>query len=152
RKGIDILTEAARKLPGVTFYVIGVGPEMVAHLQPPLNMKFCPPILRKDVLPYYQRAKVYCQPSRREGLPNALCEAMLCGCIPVASEVSGNPTAVGTEGLLVPAGDALALVTALRQALTMEDALGMKARARIVSMFPKQRRENGLVRVIEGLQ
>ena len=151
RKGIDTLIEAARQTPGVTFYIVGIGPEMILHMNPPLNMKFIPPIPRKDILPYYQRAKVYCQPSRREGLPNSLCEAMLCSCIPIASDVSGNPTAVGTEGVLVPPSDPTALASAIRQSLSMDGSLGIRARARIVSMFPRQRRETGLVRTIEEL-
>src|SRR2546425_12958201 len=83
-KGIDILAEAARRLPGMTFIVIGVDSHLTGNVQPPLNMRFLPVMNRMELLPYYQRAKVYCLPSLREGLPNSLCEAMLCGCIPVA--------------------------------------------------------------------
>ena len=51
-------------------------------------------IERARLLEYYRRAKVYCQPSRREGLPGALCEAMLCGCYPVVTGTGGMPEAV----------------------------------------------------------
>lgn len=151
RKGLDTLIAAAWKMPVVQFIVIGVDPQVGLSLRPPMNMKFYAPMQRKDILPFYQRAKVYCQPSRREGLPNALCEAMLCGCIPVASNVSGNPTAVGTDGILVPPDDVDVLVASLHHALTTEEQIGDRARARIVSLFPKEKRETDLVRAIESL-
>ena len=36
---------------------------------------------QEKLIPYYQKAKVYCQLSMREGLPNALCEALLVGLV-----------------------------------------------------------------------
>jgi glycosyltransferase involved in cell wall biosynthesis len=150
RKGIDTLIEAAKTLPNVRFIIVGTDPELALKLRPPLNMEFYGVIPRIDILPFYQRAKIYCQPSRWEGLPNALCEAMLCGCIPVATEVCGNPTAVSNTGILVPSNDSAALVAALQSALNMNEDNGAKARARIVSLFPKERRENELVRLIRG--
>ncbi len=150
-KGLDLLIEAAWKMPAVNFTVIGVEPRLGLSLRPPMNMKFYAPMPRNDLLPFYQRSKVYCQPSRREGLANSLCEAMLCACIPVASSVGGNPTALGTEGILVPPDDSEALVYALHRALTTEDPMGETARARIVSLFPRQKRENSLTHAIESV-
>ncbi len=48
----------------------------------------------------YQNTKFYFQGSRLEGLPNAVCEAMLCGCIPIGSRVFGIPDIIGNTGLL----------------------------------------------------
>ncbi|MBI4810390.1 MAG: glycosyltransferase family 4 protein [Ignavibacteriales bacterium] len=152
RKGIDLLIEAAKNLPDVSFIVIGTDINLALRKRPPLNIKFLEKLPRRDLLPYYQKAKVYCQPSRREGLPNALCEAMLCGCIPVASEVSGNPTAVGDAGILVPPSNSELLTSAIQQALKMDYSLGLRARARIVSLFPKEKRETEIVRIIEGFK
>lgn len=150
RKGIDTLVEAARTLPEVAFHVVGVEPAMVPPLRPPANMTFHAPMPRREVLPFYREAKVYCQPSRREGLPNALCEAMLCSCIPVATEVDGNPTAVGDAGFLVPPGDSEQLAAGIRHALAAPATVGARARARVVSLFPAERRESELVRLIRG--
>jgi glycosyltransferase involved in cell wall biosynthesis len=105
---------------------------------------------RYDLLPFYQSAKVYCQPSRWEGLPNALCEAMCCGCIPVATEVGGNPTAVGHTGFLVPTYNIEALTMAIQKALGADQVYGMEARARIVALFPKEKREAELLHRING--
>ncbi|OLD68044.1 MAG: hypothetical protein AUI33_09930, partial [Ignavibacteria bacterium 13_1_40CM_2_61_4] len=125
-KGIDILAEAARRLPGMTFIVIGVDSHLTGNVQPPLNMRFLPVMNRMELLPYYQRAKVYCLPSLREGLPNSLCEAMLCGCIPVASDAGGSRTALGEAGILVPPGDIDSLVGGLQRAMQMRSDAGRR--------------------------
>lgn len=151
RKGIDLLIAAAGVMPECEFVVVGVSEHIRRSVDIPPNMKLMPPVPRTELLPYYRRAKVYCQPSRWEGLPNALCEAMLCGCYPVASEIFGNPTAVGDTGLLIPAGDAAALVPALRKALAVGEEDNLRARQRIVSLFPRERRESMILNLIGEL-
>jgi glycosyltransferase involved in cell wall biosynthesis len=151
RKGLDTLLECARSLPGLTFIIVGTDPAVIAYLHPPMNVTCHSFIPREQLLQFYQRAKVYCQPSRREGLPNALCEAMLCACYPVGSAVSGIPTAIGDTGTLVPAGDQEALRQAIKSAVTGDPRSGERARARIVALFPRERREQGLVSLITGL-
>ncbi len=151
RKGIDVLIESARKLPEVRFIVVGIDAGMKAKLLPPENMTIHTPVERRDLLPFYRQAKVYCQPSLKEGLCNTLCESMLCACIPVATEVDGNPTAIGDSGILVPPKDVDALAEAIRQALMMPEEIGAKARARIVALFPKEKRERGLIRLVKEL-
>ncbi len=150
-KGIDFLIQAAQRMPLVEFIVVGVQPDFAYKYSPPLNMKFHPRIRHEDVLRYYQEAKVYCQPSRKEGLCNALCEAMLCECYPVATDVGGNPTAVGDSGILLPYGDVDALVESITYALESKDDSPHKARARIVSLFPKEKREQELVKLMNRL-
>ncbi|MBI3189820.1 MAG: glycosyltransferase family 4 protein, partial [Ignavibacteriales bacterium] len=150
-KGINFLIHAALRMPSTEFIVVGIEPDLAYSFRPPLNMTFHPAIKHEKLLEFYQQAKVYCQPSRREGLPNALCEAMLCGCIPVATNVGGNSTAIGDSGFLVPYNDVDALVDSLKQALENETDVASKARARIVSLFPKEKREVDLLSLIEKL-
>ncbi len=149
-KGIDVLIEAARRLSEMRFVVIGVSQQLTRSFAFPENVTVHPRMERKSLLPYYQHAKVYCQPSRREGLANTLCEAMLCGCIPVATNVGGNPTALGQTGILVPGGDANALIAAIVRASAADEREGMEARARIVSLFPREKRERELLRLVAG--
>jgi len=150
-KGLDTLIETVRLLPERSFLVIGTSPRMVQKLNPPENIKFKDAIPRRELLPYYQRAKIYCQPSRREGLPNTLCEAMACAAIPVVTDISGNRSAAGPDGILVPRSDPKALAAGIERAFTLTDADGARARARIVALFPKQNRERELLRIIDGL-
>jgi glycosyltransferase involved in cell wall biosynthesis len=151
-KGIDILIEAARLLKDKDFCVVGTDRSMVAHLHPPPNIDFIPYIQRERLLPFYQRARIYCQPSRREGLSNALCEAMLCECIPVATNVGGNETAIGSSGILVPPKDPKLLADALGRAFSFSSEFGKKARERIVEKFPQERRQEALLKLLRSTQ
>ena len=150
-KGIDTLIKAARNLPRLQFKVVGVRPQAVQQLNPPRNMHFYEAVPRSDLLAYYRHAQVYCQPSRREGLPNTLCEAMLCECIPVATTVGGIPSAVGKTGFLVPPDDPIALTKAITMALKAPQRKGKEARRRIVRDFPVERREKALEELISDL-
>ncbi|HTK82416.1 MAG TPA: glycosyltransferase family 4 protein [Bacteroidota bacterium] len=150
-KGFDILTEAARRLPQFTFHVVGVDPTVTFELQPPANMTFYPARPRKELLPFYQSAKIYCQPSVHEALCYTLREAMLCECIPVASEVGGMTTAVSGIGVLVPPENVDALVGGLLRAMRMTHEAGEKGRARMVALYAKEKREAELPRLVEGL-
>jgi glycosyltransferase involved in cell wall biosynthesis len=153
KKGIDKLFEAARAMPDVPFRVIGMTRGLLETIRPrvPQNVEIIPYIPRSELLPYLQESRVYTQPSYTEGLPNALCEAMLCGCIPVGTIAGGIPTAIGDAGFLVPYGDTPALVKALREALDAPEDARLRAREHILREFPVRRREGELVSVIETL-
>jgi len=149
-KGIDILFEAARSLPHVSFTIIGLTKNIVELFDPPSNVELLSSMDRKLLLPYYQRAKVYCQPSRHEGMPNVLCEAMLCGCIPVATDVGATKSVLGEVGICIPpCVDDLA--PALTRALQLPEKTYFAARERIISRFDKETREKELIQIIELL-
>ncbi len=152
-KGIDVLMEAAQQMPGVRFRLIGVERRLLDDLPGgvPGNVEVLPLLPRRRLAAEYARAKVYCQPSFTEGLPNTLCEAMLCGCIPVGTIVGGIPTAIGQTGFLVRRGDISGLMDAIRTAMISPEAKGREARQRIIADFGLENRERGLCDVIEGL-
>jgi Glycosyltransferase len=81
-----------------------------------------------DPAPYLAASDVYLFPSRREGLPNALLEAMACGCACVASAIGGGVDLIvpGKTGLLFPSGDAGAMATAAIR-LLQDEALAQTA-------------------------
>jgi glycosyltransferase involved in cell wall biosynthesis len=77
-------------------------------------------------------------PSLQEGLGVAALEALAAGRPVVASAVGGLPEAVGSDGILVPAGDAAALAAALRALAADRErarALGAAGRARVREQF-----------------
>lgn len=76
-------------------------------------------------------AQVLALPSRNEGQPMAVLEAMASGVCVVASDVGGLPDLIesGTTGLLVPPGEVEALVAALQYVITDHDARARLGRA-----------------------
>ncbi|MFN8583373.1 MAG: glycosyltransferase family 4 protein, partial [Gemmatimonadaceae bacterium] len=86
-------------------------------------------------------ADLYAFPSRHEGFPVALVEAMACGRPVVAAEAQGVRDIVGGDGrcgVVVPRDDASALAEALDASLgneTMRHSQGQAARARVLSDF-----------------
>ncbi len=147
-KGIDNFISIARKMPDVRFKIIGINPRVASAFEAPPNLECRSFSSREEVLHSYQQAKVYCQLSYREGLPNALCEAMLCECIPVGTKVGGIPTAIGDAGFLVEYNDEKQTAEAIRKGLTRSSDNGRRARSRIVSQFSLTQREESLKGII----
>jgi glycosyltransferase involved in cell wall biosynthesis len=89
-----------------------------------------------DTTPAYALMDVLALPTYREGFPNAVLEANAMERPVVASRVTGCVDAVvdGVTGLLVPAGDPVALAGALSKYLSdpaLRDAHGRAARSRV---------------------
>jgi GalNAc-alpha-(1->4)-GalNAc-alpha-(1->3)-diNAcBac-PP-undecaprenol alpha-1,4-N-acetyl-D-galactosaminyltransferase len=82
---------------------------------------------------YYCRASIFALPSRYEGTPNALLEAMSVGLAPIVSDASEGPLGFvvdGVSGLVVPTDDQIALSLSLRNLMIDEakrTALGRAA-------------------------
>ncbi len=88
----------------------------------------------------YREANLFILPSRHEGMPNALLEAMSSGLPAIASRIAGNEELVqdGRTGLLFPAEDIVALREALRVLLidaSRREAMGAAARLRVEKDF-----------------
>lgn len=69
---------------------------------------------------YMARAAVYVLSSHYEGLPNALIEAMACGCPVVSTDTPSGPAEIleeGKHGPLVPIGDVDAMASAISKVL-----------------------------------
>jgi len=90
-----------------------------------------------DPYEFYRRAEVFALPSRIEGTPNALLEAMSCGLAVVVSDGAPGPLELiehGVTGLVVPVDDPLELSIALRRLMAdreLRNRLGTAARKRV---------------------
>ena len=152
-KGVDLLLDTARCLPGTRFLLVGIKEPHASLLcaRAPGNIEIRGRVSREELLALYRESRVYCQPSRLEGLPGSVCEAMLCGCIPVCTDVGGMHTPVSGHGFLVPWGDPGALAAAITEAMAAPPAGGLGGRESIASRFTLERRERGLMNLIGGL-
>jgi glycosyltransferase involved in cell wall biosynthesis len=76
-----------------------------------------------------------------EGFPNALGEAMACGCVPIGSNVSGIPELIGDTGLILSEKNVLYLERSIELLLQQDfSAASMKARNRIETYFLPEHR------------
>ncbi|MGW4966454.1 glycosyltransferase family 4 protein [Nonomuraea sp. NPDC004186] len=118
QKGLETLLDvAAGPWPSEqpVFVVAGDGP-LRGELQSRIQAESLPVMLlgnRDDVPDLLGAAVVLVMPSRWEGQPLTLREALMSGTPAIASDVGGIPEILGDAGILVPPGD----VEALRRAV-----------------------------------
>ncbi len=101
-KGLDRFKELARLLPDYTFLIVGIqeaGKKLFEDK--PENLVLLPPVPQEELTQHYVKAAFYAQFSRSEGLPNALCEAMVYGCVPLGVNAGGIGTAMSNWGLML---------------------------------------------------
>jgi glycosyltransferase involved in cell wall biosynthesis len=144
QKGYDVLVEALVSLPGVGALLVGDGAEAEALRRLAADHGVSE---RLHITGWQERPRdyltamdVFVLPSRYEGLPLAIVEAMLAGLPVVASDVGSVREAVvdGETGFLVPPGDPSALVRSilrLRDDPALRRGLGEAGRARALREF-----------------
>jgi len=148
QKGLDVLVDTLPSVPGAFALLVGDGPEKSALLERAAAAGVADRLTvtgwRDDARDYLGALDVFVLPSRFEGFPQAVVEAMLAERPVVASDVGSVADAVvdGETGLLVRPDDAEALAAALRRlrddpALRRE--LGRRARAKALREFSVDR-------------
>ncbi|MBN1993491.1 MAG: glycosyltransferase family 4 protein [Anaerolineae bacterium] len=145
-KGLDLLLLAWKevlqlKIPGeFTLLIVGDGPERVdleaLREQLALGERVVFTGATTGIDRYLQQADIFVLPSRSEGMPNAVLEAMASGLAIAATRVGGIPYLITPDqtGLLVPPEDVAALTQALVQLLTrpnLRRRLGRTARQHV---------------------
>ena len=142
QKGIDVLIRALGQTVGAardwTLTVVGDGPEREAlefqAQQAGLKEQVQFLGFRSDPQTFLLQAGVFVLPSRFEGMPNALLEAMAAGLAVIVTDASPGPLEVvehGLSGLVVPSDDPSAMADALDRlaaAPALRERLGAAAR------------------------
>jgi L-malate glycosyltransferase len=107
-----------------------------------------------------QLCDIYLQPSLWDGMPNALLEAMACGCCCIASDAGGIPEVMdhGQQGFLLPRAQLHHLGEAILELLALDpaerQAIGAAARDRVCrdfSLAQEQQQLQALIAQIESL-
>jgi colanic acid/amylovoran biosynthesis glycosyltransferase len=171
KKGLRHLIEAMAMLRdagvAVTCRIIGEGPqrgdlmEMVDRHRLTGAVELTGALPHDQVLAHYAAATVFALPcvvasdGDRDGIPNAILEAMATGLPVVSTPVSGIPEVIEPEvtGLLSPSGDARSLAEALRRLLLdqgLRTRLGREGQARVVDAFDVERNADRFLEAIDG--
>jgi glycosyltransferase involved in cell wall biosynthesis len=128
QKGFDLLIRSFAKSQaaanGYQLTILGEGParphlEALARTEGVSDAVFLPGVVAEPA-EWMAQASVFVLPSRFEGFPNALLEAMAMGCAVIASNCDSGPAEIvrdGENGLLVPPEDVKALTSAIRRLL-----------------------------------
>lgn len=119
------LRDAARLREDDRLVIIGAGPKhgalraQVDAAGIAAQVRFTGVLPQQEVSVWISAADVLSLPSRSEGMPNVIVEALASGVPVVASNVGGIPELIadGRNGFLVPSGDTSALADALIRAL-----------------------------------
>jgi len=117
-KALDVAFNALARVDGVMLLVAGDGEERARlAARAPANVRLLGSLDRHGVLELFRAADAALLSSAWENFPHALVEALAVGTPVLATSVGGIPEIVVDEenGLLVPAGDAGALASAIRR-------------------------------------
>lgn len=131
QKGFDLLikafAECAAKHSDWSLVILGEGHDRPA-LESLIREKELTGRVRlvgqiKDPLPFLLSGGLFVLPSRYEGFPNALVEAMSCGLPVIAADCPSGPRDIvreGIDGILIPPNDVAALAQAMEQLMSDE--------------------------------
>lgn len=147
-KGVDLIPLVAASLADVDFEwtVVGDGPERESLLESAKELGVADRVrfagFQQDVGPFFAAADLYVLPSRTEGLPLVLGEAMGAGLPVVATRCAHGveDELSGGAGELVPVEDASAMAVAVRSLLADPEKrkrLGRAGRERARAFEPQ---------------
>ncbi len=140
QKNLELAVEALRGVPDAALLIVGEGPSRVSIEACAARCGVAERVrlagARDDAREILGAADVVVVPSRWEGLPLVVLEAMAAGRPVVATDVTGIPDLVddGVTGLLVPSDDAEGMARAMRRILedgALASLLGERASAAV---------------------
>ncbi len=159
-KGFDLLIDAVARLIGrgldLELRIAGDG-DGLARLKerasrPPLAGRVEILGHRSDIIGFYHDLDLFVVSSLREGLPNALLEALALELPAVATRVAGVPALIedGVNGLLVEPGSAAALAAGIERLAAdprLARRLGAAGRATVEASFRFDRRMASMISI-----
>ena len=147
RKGLEPFVRSAMYLPDIQFILVGdYADNSIEYLRSIAseNVIFTGRASGEELINYYQRASVYVQASLHEGFGMSCAEAMLAGCIPVTTRAGSLPEVVGDCGFYCNSPEPSDVARTIVAALNTSQSVRQKARERILSYFPMEKRKKEL--------
>lgn len=151
-KGGDLILALAEHYPDYNFYIVGT--KKSNHVNQNLNnVHFLGELTRDKLREEYRKSTFHLQLSMFEGFGLALCEAMLCECIPIGSSVNIIPEIIGDTGFILHKKEVSQLIDIVEKAslVTDKSELGSRARKRIIAKYKYEIRKKKLPEIIKSI-
>jgi glycosyltransferase involved in cell wall biosynthesis len=143
-KGLDLIIELANEFPDCKFYIAGIDP--INNFKSRDNIFFKGRLSPDELRILYCESQFYLQLSNSEGFGVALCEAMLCKCIPIVSNVNVLPEIIGNSGFVLKKRDLKILIDLINIVLECNiSTLENKSRDRIKDNYTLENRKQLLL-------
>ena len=144
-KGYDLIEKLAANHPDWTFTLAG-DPN---YISPNQNIKVLGKMKSFELLELYNSHQFYLQLSTSEGFPNALGEAMACGCVPIGSAVGAIPEIIGDTEFVLRRKDSILLESLIQKILAKDFInLSKKSQQRITKHFNFSQRKKALLKAL----
>ena len=150
RKGIPLFLDLASAMPDFKFTIAGIQKLNLYKSEFPSNVSLLGTQSREQLKKLYGQHRFYFQGSLIEGLPNVLCEAMLCECIPVGKDVFGISDAIGASGLVFKPNEKKNSI--IDFFIHATPSLGKAARQRISELYPIERRKSFFQKILQNAE
>ena len=148
-KGVDLIIDIAKEFPECTFYFAGV--DSLSELDIVINIELLGRLSPEELRDLYSESTYYLQLSNTEGFGVALCEAMLCGCIPIVSDVNYLPSIISNSGFVLKKRNVEMLIDLIHEVLKSDISnFEQKARKRIIDNFSIENRQGLLISTLKS--
>lgn len=141
-KGIDMIELIAERFPKASFTLVGD----LNYKPKAENISVTGPKNKTELKELYNQHRYYLQLSTSEGFPNALAEAMLCGCVPIGSAVGDIPLIIDDSGFILDQKKIEKLERIILEASEVDFGIKRsKSRSKILQDYPYFKREKELL-------
>jgi len=149
-KGVDVIFACAQRMPDVLFILVGDG-LLKTDIE---NCRFPGAFPHEEMPKWMNAADIFVLPSRSEGTPVVILEALSCGIPVVASRIGGCPDVIrdGQTGYLVPVNDVDMLQRKVRDLLNDNvgrNLMGKRSRKDMVEKFDNKKIAQRIKRIYE---
>lgn len=149
-KGIDLIIDAAKQFTTFTFTIVGA---TTNHLIKdfPSNIHLLETKNAAELRSLYSSHEYYLQLSIAEGFPNSLCEAMLCGCTPIVSNVFSMSKIVRNADFIIEKRDLQLLTNVLVEIERNHKLDEETSRLKISQNYSIEKRKEKLLQLVNTL-